>query len=232
MPQTTGRRKVVKPIRRAESRSNHGPDPALTLENGAHLKIADQRIFEPKFHEESGAFFGAALMLTQEVVDDRTADGDADGLTFGDKFEFKIDEDVREELFGYKDDKPFRDVKKADLTKAQQEALLDMDNWRIRTKTKLDRIMICLYGKEWTEGRMDFDPEDLVGKEFIAKVSPKTGKKQGSFTEWESYVSVTPPKKKRKPAESGGNRSDTVDLTEEELAEMEEAFPAKEVATS
>jgi hypothetical protein len=213
----------MKPIRRVESRSNRGPDPVLTLESGAHLKVESHKLFEPKFNEETGAFWSPAFVLDLEVVDDGTEEGEADGLVFSDRYELKIDEDVREEQFGFKDDKPVRDSKKADFTKAQQETLLDMDNWTIRTETKLDRLMICLYGKKWTEGKVNFDPDDLVGKEFIAKVKPKTGKKQGSFTEWESYVSLNRPKKKRKPSGSG-NQSDTVDLAPEDEAAMEEAF--------
>ena len=46
---------------------------------------------------------------------------------------------------------------------------------------------------------MNFDPDDLVDKEFIAKVHPKTGKKPGSYTGWETYMSLNPPKKKKKP---------------------------------
>ena len=45
---------------------------------------------------------------------------------------------------------------------------------------------------------MDFDPDDLVGKEFIAKVHPRTGKKPGSYTGWETYMPLNPPKKKKK----------------------------------
>jgi len=216
----------MKPIRREESRSNRGPDPVLTLETGAHLKVANQKTFEPKFNEETGAFWSPAFMLDLEVIDDGTEEGEADGLTFSDRYEFKIQQDIRDEEFGFSDDKPFRDAKKADFTSAQQDILMDMDSWTIRTETKLDRLMICLYGKKWSEGEIDFDPEDLVGKEFIAKVKPKTGKKPGSFTEWESYVSLNRPKKKRK--DSPGNQSDTVDLSPEDEAAMEEVFAASE----
>jgi hypothetical protein len=36
-----------------------------------------------------------------------------------------------------------------------------------------------------------------MDKEFIAKVHPKTGKKPGSYTGWETYMSINPPKKKK-----------------------------------
>jgi len=213
----------MKPIRRAEARNNYGPDPYLDLQAGAHLKVKDQRIFEPKFHEETGAFWSPTLLLTQEVVDDGTEEGEADELTFADRFELKIDEDVRDQL-GFEDDKPLRNSTKADFTKAQQALLVDMDNWTIRTGTKLDSLLTCLYGKAWTEGKIEFDPDDLVGKEFMAKVEPKTGKKAGSFTNWESYISLNRPKKKRK----SGNQSDTIDLALEDEAAMEEASAASE----
>jgi hypothetical protein len=220
----------MKPIRRAEARDSYGPDPVLNIQSGAHLGITDQKVFEPKFHEETGALWTPALLLTQKVIDDGTEEGEADALTFSDRFEIKIDEDVRDRL-GVEDDRALRNTTKSDFTKEQQALILDMDNWTIRSDTKLDMLMLCLYGKGWTEGKVDFDPDDLIGKEFIAKVTPKTGKKAGSYTEWNSYVSVNRPKKKRKLTESDGNRSDTIDLTEEELSEMEEAFPAKEAAT-
>jgi hypothetical protein len=205
----------------------------LTLESGAHLKIASHKTFEPKFSEETGSFWSPAFLLDLDVVDDGTEEGEADGLTFSDRYEFKIKQDVREEEFGFSDDKPLRDAKKVDFTEAQQDLLLDRDNWTIRGDTKLDRLMICLYGKKWTEGKIDFDPDDLVNKEFIAKVKPKTGKKPGSFTEWESYVSLNRPKKKKKAAtgeakSEAGNQSDTIDLAPEDEAAMEEAFAASE----
>ena len=46
---------------------------------------------------------------------------------------------------------------------------------------------------------MDFDPDDLEGKEFIAKVQPKTGKKPGSYTGWETYMSINRQRKRRSP---------------------------------
>jgi hypothetical protein len=215
----------MKPIRRAEARNSYGPDPSLNLHPGAHLKVKGQRLFEPKFHEETGALWTPALMLTLEVVDDGTEEGEADGLTFADRYELKIDEDVRDQL-SFEDDKALRNSNASAFTKAQRDLILDMGNWTIRTDTKLDKIMICLYGKGWTEGKVEFDPDDFVGKEFIAKVEPKTGKKPGSYTDWNSYVSLNRPKKKRKAAsaETNGNKSDAIDLAPEDEAAMEEAF--------
>jgi hypothetical protein len=81
---------------------------------------------------------------------------------------------------------------------------------------------------------MDFDPDDLEGKEFIAKVHPKTGKKPGSYTGWETYMSLNPPKKKKsKLQEAQEEAADTADtpaseqaaqdLTEAEAAQAQEA---------
>ena len=82
---------------------------------------------------------------------------------------------------------------------------------------------------------MDFDPDDLEDKEFIAKVHPKTGKKAGSYTGWETYMSINPPKKKKKSKvqeaqEEAANAADTLtseqaaqDRTEAEWAQAKEA---------
>ena len=82
---------------------------------------------------------------------------------------------------------------------------------------------------------MDFDPDDLEGKEFIAKVHPKTGKKPGSYTGWETYMSINPPKKKKKSniqeaqeeaakvADTSVSEEAAEDLTEAEWAQAKEA---------
>jgi hypothetical protein len=127
-----------------------------------------------------------------KVADDRTADGDADGSEFFDTFELKVDEEL-----GY-DDKKLKDANIRDFTKEQREELLNQDNWTVRTGSKLDNLLSVLYGEAWINGEMDFDPDDLVDKEFIAKVHPRTGKKPGSYTGWETYMSINPPKKKKK----------------------------------
>src|SRR5215211_6699117 len=161
-------------IRRAEARTDFGPDPSLTLSTGAHLKVKSYKIFEPKFHEETGDLWSPTLSLILEVVDDYTEDGNADGLTFADRFEFKLDEEIIEAL-------------------GVEEKALGNSNIS------------------------DFNAEDLVDEEFIAKVQPRTGKRPGSFTDWNSYVSLKRPKKK---ASKG---SDTVDLSDEEVEALEKA---------
>jgi hypothetical protein len=94
-------------------------------------------------------------------------------------------------------DKFLNNANKRDFTEEQQAALLDQANWTVRTRTKLDNLLKILYGNRWINGEMNFDPGDLVDKEFIAKVHPKMGKKPGSYTGWETYMSLTPPKKKK-----------------------------------
>jgi hypothetical protein len=138
---------------------------------------------------------------------------------------------VDEEL-GY-DDKKLKDANIRDFTKEQREELLNQDNWTVRTGIKLDNLLNVLYGEAWINGEMDFDPDDLEGKELIAKVHPRTGKKPGSYTGWETYMSINPPRKKSKAQESqeeAAKRADTPaseeaaeDLTEAEWARAKEA---------
>ena len=203
-------------IRRAEARTDFGPDPSLTLSTGAHLKVKSYKIFEPKFHEETGDLWSPMLSLILEVVDDYTEDGNADGLTFADRFEFKLDEEIIEAL-GV-EEKSLRNSNISDFNAEERKQLLELTNWTIRENTKIDTFLSCIYGKRWIEGKQDFDPEDLVDEEFIAKVQPRTGKRPGSFTDWNSYVSLKRPKKKKT-----SKGSDTVDLSDEEVQALEKA---------
>jgi hypothetical protein len=215
-------------IRKTKAKEAFGPDPSLDLPQGAHLKVMNPKLFAPKFHEETGDLWKSVVSCNLKVVDDRTADGDADGLEFFDTFELKVDEDL-----GY-DDKKLKDANIRDFTKEQREELLNQDNWTVRTGIKLDNLLNVLYGEVWINGEMDFEPEDLEGKEFIAKVHPRTGKKPGSYTGWETYMSLNPPKKKKsKLQEAQEEAADTADtpaseqaaqdLTEAEWAQAQEA---------
>src|SRR5918994_3212082 len=179
-------------IRNTKAKEQFGPDPSLDLPQGAHLKVESAKLFAPKFHEETGDLWKSVVSCKLKVVDDRTADGDADGLEFFDTFELKVDEEL-----GY-DDKKLKDANTRDFTKEQREELLNQDTWTVRTGSKLDNLLNVLYGEAWINGQMDFDPDDLVDKEFIAKVHQRTGKKPGSYTGWETYMSINPPKKKKK----------------------------------
>jgi hypothetical protein len=215
-------------IRKTKAKEDFGPDPSLDLPQGARLKVTSSKLFAPKFHEETGDLWKSVVSCKLQVVDDRTADGDADGLEFFDTFELKVDEEL-----GY-DDKSLKDANIRDFTKEQREELLDQANWTVRTGSKLDNLLAVLYGEVWINGEMDFDPEDLEDKEFIAKVHPRTGKKPGSYTGWETYMSLNPPKKKKsklqEAQEDAADAADTPaseqaaqDLTEAEWAQAKEA---------
>jgi hypothetical protein len=215
-------------IRKTKAKEEFGPDPYLDLPQGAHLKVESAKLFAPKFHEETGDLWKSVVSCKLKVVDDRTAEGDADGLEFFDTFELKVDEDL-----GY-DDKNLKDANIRDFTEEQREELLNQDNWTVRTGIKLDNLLNVLYGEVWINGEMDFDPDDLQGREFIAKVHPRTGKKPGSYTGWETYMSINLPKKKTKSkiqeaqeeaakvADTPSSEEAAEDITEAEWAQAKE----------
>jgi hypothetical protein len=208
-------------IRKTKAKEEFGPDPSLDLPQGAHLKVMSAKLFAPKFHQETGDLWKSVVSCKLKVVDDRTADGDADGLEFFDTFELKVDEEL-----GY-DDRKLKDANIRDFTKEQQEELLNQANWTVRTGTKLDNLLNVLYGEQWMNDEMDFDPDDLVGKEFVAKVLPRTDKKSGSFTGWNTYMSLNPPKKKKKrkdTEDTPASEQAAADLTEAEYADANAAL--------
>jgi len=234
-------------IRKTKAKEEFGPEPSLDLPQGAHLKATSSKLFAPKFHEETSDLWRSKVSLKLKVVDDRTEEGDADGLEFFDGYDLKFDEDVAKKFGigpeeGAKDkdgkkltlEKFLNNANKSDFTEEQQAALLEQANWTVRTGSKLDNLLSVLYGEVWIKGEMDFDPDDLVGKEFIAKVHPKTGKKSGSYTGWETYMSLNPPKKKKsklqEAQEKAAHTADTPaseqavqDLTEAEGTRAQEA---------
>jgi hypothetical protein len=235
-------------IRKTKAKEEFGPDPSLDLPQGAHLKVTSSMLFAPKFHEETGELWKSKVSLKEMVVDDRTEDGDADGLEFFDSYDLKFDGDVAKKFGigpeeGAKDndgkkltlEKFLDNANKSDFTEEQQAALLEQANWTVRTGSKLDNLLSVLYGEVWINGEMDFDPDDLEGKEFIAKVHPRTGKKAGSYTGWETYMSINPPRKRKKSkrqeaqeeaayaADTPASEQAAQDLTEAEWAQAQEA---------
>jgi hypothetical protein len=168
----------------------------LELKAGAHLKIKSAKDFDPKWGEDDGALWNARISSRIILVDDRTEAGNADGLEFTDHFDLKVDSDILDEL-GL-EDKDLEKATKADFTKEQQRVLMDPDSWTVRDGTKLDNLNLALFGTKWSDGEVDFHPDLLVDKEFIAKVLPRTGKRPGSYTEWNTYMSVNPPAKSKK----------------------------------
>src|SRR5215213_11239447 len=235
-------------IRKTTAKEEFGPDPVLDLPDGAHLRIENATLFTPKFHEETGDLWRSKVSLKLKVVDDRTEDGDADDLEFFDGYDLKFDEDVAKKFGigpeeGAKDkdgkkltlEKFLNNANRRDFTEEQQAALLEQVNWTVRTGSKLDNLLSVLYGEAWAKGEMDFDPDDLVDREFIAKVHPKTGKKPGSYTGWETYMSLNPPKKKKfkdqeaqeeatKAADPPTTEEADEDLTEAEWAQAKEVL--------
>src|SRR5215217_1929456 len=136
-------------IRKTKAKEEFGPDPSLDLPQGAHLKVMSATLFTPKFHEETGDLWKSKVSLKQKVVDDRTEDGDADDLEFFDSYDLKFDEDIAKKFGigpeeGAKDndgkkltlDTFLKNAKESDFTEEQQAALLDQDNWTVRTGSK------------------------------------------------------------------------------------------------
>jgi hypothetical protein len=209
-------------IRKTKAKEEEfGPDPSLDLPQGAHLKVMSAKLFAPKFHEETGDLWKSMVSCKLKVVDDRTAEGGADEAEFFDTFELKVDEEL-----GY-DGKKLKDANTRDFAKEQREELLNQDNWTVRTGTKLDNLLNVLYGELWMNDEMDFDPDDLVGKEFVAKVLARTGKKSGSFTGWNTYMSLNPPKKKKRRRDADNTSASeraAADLTEAEYADAKAAL--------
>ena len=200
---------------RAKEKSEFNEDSAvLDLDNGALLEVLSAQRFDAKFDEETGNFWRARIAARIKVVDDRTEEGEDDDKEFTDYFDLKVDLDVLDEL-GL-DDEDLRDATNGDFTPEQRKALLDPDNWTIRDNSKPEKLNNILLGKDWAE--KGFHPSMWEGKRFIAKVKPRTGKKAGSYCGWDTFVSVDPPKKKKKPSQK-------VDLSPEEEQLMNQAMP-------
>jgi hypothetical protein len=189
---------IVKTIRKSRAReAEFGADSAVVdIDHGALLRIKSAKAFPPKFHEETGDLWAANISTRMLVVDDHTEEGEYDGAEFNDRFDLKVDLDVLDEL-GLTDE-DLKNPNRSDFTKEQREALVVDDNWTIRDNTKPAKLNLALFGKDWAEGRIDFHPDLWVDREIIAKVTPRTGKKPGSYTEWNTYINPVPPKKKKK----------------------------------
>jgi len=168
----------------------------LELRNGAKIAIKDAKPFDPKWGEDDGALWTANISTRMKVLDDHTEAGEADDMEFTDRFDLKVDSDLLDEI-GL-EDKDLKGVTKADLTKEQQRVLMDPDSWTIRDGTKLDNLNTALFGSKWSDGEMEFHPDLLIDQEFIAKVMPRTGKRPGSYCEWNTFMSVNPPAKSKK----------------------------------
>ena len=232
----------MKTIRKTRARETgmFEDSAVLELKAGAHLQIKDTKVFDPKWGEDDGALWSANIAARIKVLDDHTEAGNADGLEFTDRFDLKVDADILDEL-GL-DDKDLEKATKADFTKHQQQVLMDPDSWTVRDGTKPDNLNIALFGTKWTDGEMDFHPDMWVDNEFIAKVTPRTGKRPGSYCEWNTFMSVHPPVKSKKAkkakkaqeaqeqeiaADMEAAEATSPELSPEEESLMNEAMPSK-----
>jgi len=215
----------VKTIRksRAKEADFFADNAVLSIDHGAHLKIKSTKLFGPKFAEDD-ALWNATISARVTVVDDRTEEGDFDGLEFQDWYDLKVDLDVLDQL-GLTDT-DLKDASKADFSREQREALLDPGNWTIRDGSKADKLSNVVLGKDWAD--KPFHPDLWVDKEFIAKVHPRTGKRPGSYCGWDTFLSINPPKKKKKAAVKKKNTDEvaepTAHLTEAEERTMQETL--------
>ena len=66
-----------------------------------------------------------------------------------------------------------------------------------RERYGVKAIQLCLFGPEWEE-EITFHPEKhWVGKEFLAKVNERNGKKAGSYCGWDTFIATRRPKNKK-----------------------------------
>jgi hypothetical protein len=215
----------LKKIRKSAARNEEFGSASLDLPQGAHLKTKSVKVFGPKFDDETGDFWIPKIRARMVVVNDRTEDGEADGLEFDDYFELKLDPD----LWFEPDD--IRNANIRDFDEEEQALLLDEDTWTIGAETKADNLNIAIIGKDWDQ-KVDFHPEiHWVGKEIIAKVKPRTGKKAGSYCGWDTFMSLEPPQRGRKgkgksKVQKAQEEAQQVDLSPEEEKLLEEALPS------
>jgi hypothetical protein len=204
--------KTIRKSRAKESAEGFGDSAVLDLPHGAELKIKAAKGFDPKFGED-GALWAANISTRFVVVDGHTEEGEDDGKEFTDRFDLKVDLDILDEL-GLDDD-DLKDMKKSDFSKKQIKALLDPDSWTIRDGSKPDKMNTALFGKNWA--KKGFHPDNWIDKSLIAKVHPRTGKRPGSFTGWDSYMSIHPPKKTKKEKAEGEAAQKATDAELDEL---------------
>ena len=138
-----------------------------------------------------------------EVVDD-FQDGTYDGIQFYDRFVLKQNQD---------------------------------GEWIIKGGTKLGYLCEARYGDNFFEddNNQEFDEKDFIGFDFRAALEPKkhrkTGQVTGTSVAYQTIHAVPSPKKKSKTTKkdttvkkNSGPIEDELDLTAEELAEMNKAL--------
>jgi hypothetical protein len=195
-------------------------DPEINLPHGCRLRIIANKVFPAKF-VENGDLWDSVVSLSMRVEDDHTEEGQDDRKEFFDRFALKLHPDVLSEV-GL-DESTAKSANEIMFDEAQRSLILNEDSWIIREGSKLDNLCAAIYSKPWTEGKIDFDPEDVTGKEVIARVTPRSGKKPGSYTVWDSYVGVDRPKKKKRVKETPSKASESgAEATEIDESDFQE----------
>ena len=202
----------------------------MDLPHGAHIKATSAKYFGPKFRKAKKdednpkveeTFWPPNIKVRFVVVDDRTATGEHDDAEFSDDFGLKLDMDVLDET-GFDENRLKNNPPKSSFTEEEQEMLLDESNWTIRDQTKTDNYLSVALGEAWTNGELQFNEDLIVDTEAIAKILPrKSGK--GSFCDWNTFVSVRPPKKQKK-LKQAQKEAQQAELSDKDLEEMEEAL--------
>jgi hypothetical protein len=77
-------------------------------------------------------------------------------------------------------------------------------------------------GEAWTNGEVEFDEDLIVDTEVIAKILPRKNGK-GSYCDWNTFISVHPPKKQKKGGKSKKAEKE-VELTDQDVEQMEVAL--------
>jgi hypothetical protein len=175
------------------------------------LRMAQLQIIEGTLQEEpeevttkSGETFTSKpnFNVKIEVVDD-FQDGEYDGIQFYDRFVLKQNR---------------------------------VGEWRIRPGTKFGYLCEARYGDNFFEddNNQQFNEEDFIGFTFQAALEPKkhrtTGQVTGTSVAYQTIHPVPSPKTKKATKKdatvkkNSGRIKDELDLTAEELAEMNEAL--------
>jgi hypothetical protein len=138
----------------------------------------------------------------QVVVVDDMDDGTYDGLKFYQNFRMKWNEDAEE--------------------------------WEIREGTALGNLFRAKYGQGFdfeSEEDFEFDEDDFENFMYMTKIVPKknpsTKQEIGSMCHHETIMAIPDPKRKKKgmkKLQPSGPVGDELDLTPEELAEMNKAL--------
>jgi hypothetical protein len=189
------------------------------------LKMAEIRIIEGTLQEEptevttqSGETFISKphYNAKMEVVDD-FGDGSFDGTIFYDRFYLKQKKQRSTINNGKIGPEPASD-----------------GPWVIKGGTKLGYLAEARYGDDFFEDNNDqeFDEEDFIDFRFRATIEPRknrsTGAVTGTTVSYKTIHAVPVPKKRPKntaaPQKNSGKIDDELDLSPEELTQINEAL--------